>query len=130
MPTTDTWRSWCLRRTIPLCRVRWPLTPHAHQAVERRLTQAQPQGHGRQVTSRLAICAIGNGQRFAAGAAVWRVPEQPVAAWGRGCWADGSNGAPRPQPTGRPPYRTPTPKAALAARMAEGPSTAGCRRAC
>jgi hypothetical protein len=59
-----------------------------------------------------------------------RVQEKTVAAWRRGCCAYGIKGAPRPKPTGRPPNLTPTPQAALAALLDEGPIKAGFSRAC
>jgi transposase len=61
---------------------------------------------------------------------VLRVHEKTVAAWVRGFCSYGINGAPRHQPTGRPPKLTPTQKAALAALIDEGPIKAGFSGAC
>jgi transposase len=98
--------------------------------VERRLKKAQQQGHLRQVKYLLAILAVGNGQSFAEVAVVLRVHEKTVAAWVRGFCSYGLKGAPRHQPTGRPPKLTPTQKAALAALVDEGPIKAGLSGAC
>jgi transposase len=71
-----------------------------------------------------------DGQRLAQLAALFRVPEQTVTAWGRlGC-CYGLTGTPRQQPPGRPPQLTPPQQAARATRLDEGPVQAGCRGAC
>jgi transposase len=113
-----------------MCSVRLPLTPHSRRAVECRLKKAQQQGHLRQVKYLLAVLAVGEGQRFTEGAVILRVHERTVAAWVGGFCADGIKGAPRHKPTGRPPKRTPTQKAALVARIDEGPIKVGVSSAC
>jgi transposase len=113
-----------------MCSVRFTLTTQSRKAVERRLKTAQQQGHLRQVKYLLAILAVGEGRSFAEVAVVLRVHEKTVAAWVRRFCCDGLHGAPRPQPTGRPPKLTPTQKAALATLIDEGPLKAGFSSAC
>jgi transposase len=113
-----------------MCRVRFTLTSSSRKAVERHLQTAQHQGRLRQVTYGLALLAVGDGTSFAEIAVVFRIHEQTGATWVRGCWCDGLNGAPRHQPTGRPPKLTPMQKAELATLMDAGPIQAGCRSAC
>jgi transposase len=98
--------------------------------VERRLKTAQQQGNLRQVKYGLALLAVGDGRSFAEVAVVLRVHEKTLAAWVRGFCCDGIHGAPRQKPTGRPPKLTPTPKAALATLLDEGPLPAGFSGAC
>lgn len=61
---------------------------------------------------------------------VLRVPEKTVATWIHRFCCEGLHGAPRQQPTGRPPKLTPPQKAELAALIDEGPLQAGFRGAC
>jgi len=87
--------------------VRFPLAPAYRQAVAPPRQTAQPRGPGRQGTSRLARRAVLAGPRVAPVAWLWRGPEQTVVAGGRRGGGAGSQGAPRPQPTGRPPQLPP-----------------------
>jgi len=113
-----------------MCSVRFTLTTYSRKAVERRLKTAQQQGNLRQVKYGLALLAVGDGRSFAEVAVVLRVHEKTLAAWVRGFCCDGIHGAPRQKPTGRPPKLTPTPKAALATLLDEGPLPAGFSGAC
>ena len=130
MPTKETALTGCLWRSVPRCSVRFTLSTRSRKAVERQLQTAQQLGHLRQVTHLLAILAVMDGESFAQGAWVLRVHEKTVAAWVCAFWCDGLKGAPRKLLTGRPPKLTPTPKAALATLLAEGPAKAGCSGAC
>jgi transposase len=113
-----------------MCRVRFTISTQYRKDVERPRLTARQLGRRRQVHSLLAILAVMDGQRFAAVAVVLRVQERTGAAWVRMFCCDGVKGAPRQKPTGRPPQLTPTPKAALAQRMDEGPVLAGFSGAC
>ena len=113
-----------------MCRVRFPRSTHYRRAVERQLQTAPPLGHLRQVKFLRAILAVLDGQSCAEVALVLRVHAKTVAAWVRGFCCDGLKGAPRKQPTGRPPKLTPTQKAALARLMDKGPVKAGFSGAC
>jgi len=111
-----------------MCRVRLTLSTRSRQERARPLNTAPRLGHVRQVTSLLAILAVMDGQSCAPVALIVRVHAKTVAAWVCLFCCDGSRGAPRKKPTGRPPQLTP--KAALATLMHEGPVQAGCSRAC
>ncbi len=113
-----------------MCSVRFTLTTYSRKAVARQLKTAQQQGRLRQVKSCLALLAVGDGRSLAEVAEVLRVHEKTVATWVQGFCCEGIHGAPRQQPTGRPPKLTPTPKAALATLMDEGPLQAGFSSAC
>src|SRR5215475_10860501 len=130
MPTKETSLTGCLWRSVPRCSVRFTLSTRSRKAVERQLQTAQQLGHLRPVTHLLAILAVMDGESFAQGAWVLRVHEKTVAAWVCAFWCYGLKGAPRQLLTGRPPKLTPTPKAALATLLAEGPAKAGCSGAC
>lgn len=71
-----------------------------------------------------------DGQRLAEVASILRVHEKTVAAWVCLFCCYGTRGAPRKNPTGRPPKLTPTQKAALATLIDEGPVQAGFSSAC
>jgi transposase len=113
-----------------MCRVRLTLSTRYRKEVERHMKTAQRLGHWRQVTCRLAILAVVDGQSFAQVAVVLRVHEKTVAAWVRVFCGDGLQGAPRKQPRGRPPKLTPTQQEALATLLDEGPIKAGLSGAC
>jgi transposase len=113
-----------------MCSVRFTISTHYRKELQRQLKTAQPLGHLRQVTSLLAILAVMDGQHFAEVALVLRVHEKTVAAWVGLFCCDGTQGAPRKKPTGRPPKLTPTPKEALARLLDEGPVKAGFSGAC
>jgi transposase len=98
--------------------------------MERPLNTAPRLGPWRQVTSLRAILAVMDGQSLTAVAWSLRVHARTVAAWVCVFCGDGRRGAPRNNPTGRPPKLTPTPQAARAIRMDAGPVQAGVRRAC
>jgi transposase len=100
-----------------MCCRRFTLSASSRKEVERHLKTAQRLGYVRQGKSLLALLAGVEGQRVAQVAMVLHVPEKTVATWVR------------QKPTGRPPQRTPTPKAALATLMDEGPRQAGLRGA-
>jgi transposase len=98
--------------------------------VERHLQTAQHLGHMRQTKYFLAILAVIDGQNMAQVALVLRVHEKTVMTWLREFCCYGLQGAPRHQPTGRPPQLTPTQKATLATWIEEGPGQAGFSGAC
>src|SRR4029453_5546871 len=130
MPTTETLLTCCLWRNGPMCSVRFTLSTHYRRKVERQLQTAQQRGPLRQVKLLRAILAVRDGQSFTEVALVLRVHEKTVAAWVRLCCCYGLQGAPRTQPTGRPPKLTPTQKAARAILIDEGPVKAGFSGAC
>jgi transposase len=113
-----------------MCCMRFTISASYRKAVERRLKTAQRLGHVRQVKYLLAILAVVEGQNVTPVAVVLHVPEKTVATWGRIFCCYGLQGAPRQQPTGRPPKLTPTQKAALAPLSDAGPSKAGFSGAC
>jgi transposase len=113
-----------------MCSVRFTLTTHSRKAVERRLKTAQQQGHLRQVKYLLALLAVGDGRSFGEVAMVLHVHEKTVATWVHRFCCEGLHGAPRQQPTGRPPKLTRSQKAELAALIDEGPLQAGFTSAC
>jgi transposase len=94
------------------------------------LKTAQHLGNLRQVKSLLARLALLDGQRCAQVAVILRVHEKTVPKWVGVCCCEGLQGAPRQQPPGRPPTLTPTPHAARAPLMDEGPGQAGGSGAC
>ena len=93
-----------------MCSVRFTLTTYSRKAVARQLKTAQQQGRLRQVKSCLALLAVGDGRSLAEVAEVLRVHEKTVATWVQGFCGEGIHGAPRQQPTGRPPKLTPRQK--------------------
>jgi len=109
-----------------MCYFRLTISASYRQAVAGHLKTAQPLGHVRQGKSLLTILAVLDGQSLAQGALVLRGHEQTVATWGHVFGCDGLQGAPRTKPSGRPPQRTPTPKATRATLLAAGPVQAGC----
>jgi len=113
-----------------MCSVRFTISTHYRKDVEHQLKTARQLGQLRQVHYLLAILAVMDGQSFAEVAVVLRVHEKTVAAWVRMFCCYGIKGAPRQQPTGRPPKLTPTQKAALAQLIDEGPVRAGFSGAC
>ena len=113
-----------------MCCMRFTISASYRKEIERHLKTAQRLGHVRQVKYLLAILAVGEGQSFAQVALVLHVHEKTVATWVRIFCCYGLQGAPRQKPTGRPPKRTPTQKAALATLIDEGPSKAGFSGAC
>jgi transposase len=113
-----------------MCCIRFTISAHYRKDVERHLKTAQHLGHLRQVKYLLAILAVLDGQSFAQVALVLRVHEKTVATWVRVFCCYGSQGAPPPKPTGRPPKLTPTQKAALVTVIEEGPVQAGFSGAC
>jgi transposase len=113
-----------------MCSGRFPIATHSRKAVARQLKTAQHLGHLRQVQSLLAILAVMDGQSCAEVALVLRVHAKTVAAGVRVFCCDGSKGAPRKNPTGRPPQLTPTPTEARAMLIDEGPLQAGFSGAC
>jgi transposase len=113
-----------------MCSVRFTISTHSRQEVDRQLKTAQQLGNLRQVKYLLAILAVMDGQSFAQVALVLRVHEKTVTAWVCAFCCYGLQGAPRKKPTGRPPKLTPTQKAALATLIDEGPVKAGFSGAC
>ena len=113
-----------------MCSVRFTLSTRSRTEMARQLKTAQRLGHLRQVKYLLAILAVMDGQSLAPVALILRVHEKTVAAWVCMFCCDGSRGAPRKKPTGRPPKLTATQKAALATRIDEGPVQAGFSSAC
>ena len=113
-----------------MCNVRFTISPHSRQEVDRQLKTAQQLGNLRQVKYLLAILAVMDGQSFAQVALVLRVHEKTVTAWVCAFCCYGLKGAPHQKPTGRPPKLTPTQKAALATLIDEGPVKAGFSGAC
>jgi transposase len=130
MPAKATSLTCCLWRNVPRCSVRFTISTQYRKDVEHQLKTARQLGRWRQVHSLLALLAVMDGQSFAEVAVVLRVHEKTVAAWGRLFCGDGLTGAPRQQPTGRPPKRTPTQTEALAPLIDEGPVRAGFSGAC
>jgi transposase len=110
--------------------VRFTMSPADRQEVAGQLKTAQHLGNLRQGTYLLAILAVLDGQSCVQVAGVFRVHEQTIATWGGAFCGYGLKGAPRQKPTGRPPTLTPTPHAALATLLDEGPVKAGCSGAC
>jgi transposase len=113
-----------------MCSVRFTISTHYRQAVERQRKTAQQLGHLRQVKYLLAILAVMDGERFAQVALVLHVHEKTVAAWVCAFCCYGLKGAPRKPPTGRPSKLTPTQRAELATLIDEGPVKAGFSGAC
>ena len=113
-----------------MCCVRFPIAVSYRKEVERHLKTAHHLGQLRQVKYLLAILAVMDGQRCTQVAFVVRVHEKTVAPWVGVCCCYGGQGAPRQQPTGRPPTLTLTQTAALATRLDEGPGKAGGSGAC
>jgi hypothetical protein len=113
-----------------MCRVHVPLAPQDRKDVARHRKTARPWGRLRQGPSLLAILAVMDGQSVAEVALGVRVPERPIAAGVRVVCCAGRQGAPRQQPTGRPPPRTPTPQETLAKLIDEGAVQAGVSGAC
>lgn len=113
-----------------MCCVRFTMSSLDRKAVAHPLKTAQHLGNLRQGTSLLALLAVLDGQSVAQVAGVLRVHEKTVVTWVGVCCGYGLQGAPRQKPTGRPPTRTPTPPAALATLMDEGPIKAGVSGAC
>jgi transposase len=113
-----------------MCCLRFTMSSSDRKEVEHQLKTAQHLGNLRQVKYLLAIRAIVDGQSFAQVAVVLRVQEKTVIKWVGGFCCYGLQGAPRQKPTGRPPKLTPTPQAALAALIDEGPGKAGFSGAC
>jgi transposase len=113
-----------------MCCMRFTISASYRKEVEHLLKTAQRLGHLRQVKYLLAILAVMDGQSCAQVALVLRVPEKTGATGVHRFCCYGSQGAPRTKPTGRPPKLTPTPKAALATLLEEGPGQAGFRGAC
>ena len=120
---------WSLEE-CPMCSVRFTISTHDRTAVEHQLKTARRLGQWRPVQSWLALLAVMDGPRVAEVEVVWHVPAKTVAAWGRVCCGDGIQGAPRQQPSGRPPKLTPTPQEARAPRLDAGPVQAGFSGAC
>ena len=112
-----------------MCCVRFPISASYRKGVESHLKTAQHLGRLRQVTHLLALLAVLDGQSCAQVALVLRVHEKTVATWFSPFGCDGLQDTPRTQPTGRPPTLTPTPHAALATLIEEGPGKAGFRGA-
>jgi transposase len=113
-----------------MCNIRFIISTHYRQEVDRQLKTAQQLGNMRQVKYLLAILAVMDGQSYAQVALVLRVHEKTVAAWVCMFCCYGLQGAPRKKPTGRPPKLTPTQKAALATLIDDGPVKAGFSGAC
>jgi transposase len=113
-----------------MCNVRFTISTHSRQEVDRQLKTAQQLGNLRQVKYRLAILAVMDGQSVAQAALVLRVHEKTVTAWVGAFCCYGLKGAPHQKPPGRPPKLTPTQHAALATLIDEGPVNAGFRGAC
>ena len=113
-----------------MCSIHFTLTRRSHNRRERHPQTAQRLGHLRQVKSRLALLAVGDGQNFAEVALVLRVHEKTVATWVRRFCCDGLQGAPRHKSTGRPPKLPPTPQVACATLLDAGPIQAGFSGAC
>src|SRR5262249_46202950 len=109
-----------------MCCMRFTMSSSDRKAVEHQLKTAQHLGNLRQVKYLLAILAVLDGQSCAPAAGVLRVHEKPVVQGVGVFCCYGLQGAPRLQPTGRPPKLTPTQKAALAALIDAGPIKAGC----
>ena len=113
-----------------MCYMRFTISASYRKEVERHLQTAQRLGHVRQVKYLLALLAVVDGQSFAQVAVVLHVHEKTIATWVHLFCCYGLQGAPRRQPTGRPPKLTPTQKAALATLIDEGPDKAGFSGAC
>jgi transposase len=113
-----------------MCCMRFPRSPSARKEVAHHLKTAQHLGNRRQGTYLLAILAVLDGQSLAQVAGVLRVHEKTVAPWVGVFCGYGLQGAPRQKPRGRPPTRTPTPKATRATLIDEGPVKAGFSGAC
>jgi transposase len=113
-----------------MCCVRFTISAAYRKVVENHLKTAQHLGRLRQVKHLLAILAVLDGQSFAQVAVVLRVHEKTVATWFQAFCCSGLQDTPRTKPPGRPPKLPPTPKAALATVIEEGPVKAGCRGAC
>jgi transposase len=113
-----------------MCCLRFTMSSSDRKEVAHQLKTAQPLGNLRQVKYLLALLAVMDGQSFAQVAVVLRVQEKTVIQWVGVFCCYGLQGAPRQQPTGRPPQRTPTQHAALATLIDEGPVKAGFSGAC
>jgi hypothetical protein len=113
-----------------MCDVRWTISAASRKAGECHWQTAQPRGHWRRAQDGLALLAVIEGQSFAPVALVLRVHEQTGAPWIQACCCDGLRGAPRRQPTGRPPTLPPIPTTARAPGREVGPVQAGFRGAC
>jgi transposase len=113
-----------------MCCLRFTMSASYRKEVEHQLKTAQPLGNLRQGKYLLAILAVMDGPSGAQVAGGLRVQEKTVATWVRMFCCYGIQGAPRQQPTGRPPKLTPTQQAALVTRIDEGPVKAGFSGAC
>jgi transposase len=113
-----------------MCSVRFTISTHDRQDVERHLKTARQLGQLRQVQYWLAILAVMDGQSVAEVALVLRVHKTTITAWVCMFCCYGLKGAPRQKPTGRPPKLSPAQKAELAKLVDEGPVKAGFSGAC
>jgi transposase len=114
-----------LRRRIPLCAFRVPLSRRQRQALAHYLHTAQRSGQWHDVPCRLAILAVTEGQSCDPVALTRRVPLQTVHQWVRRLLVTGPTGLQRTKPSGRPSQRTTTQQHARAKLPDAGPVPAG-----
>jgi transposase len=113
-----------------MCCMRFTISASYRKEVARHVKTAQRLGHLRQVKYLLAVLAVVDGHNFAQVALVLRVHAKTIATWVRVFCCYGPQGAPHHKPTGRPPKRTSTQKAALVTWIEEGPVKGGFSGAC
>lgn len=113
-----------------MCAFRVILARHQRQELERQLHTAQHLGKLHDVTCRLALLAVTDGQSCDDVARTLRVTPKTVHQWLRRMLVEGLPGLRWKKSPGRPPKLTKTQKQTLAALIEAGPVQAGFASAC
>ena len=113
-----------------MCAFRVTLSRRQRQELERQLHMAQQVGQLHDVTCRLALLAVTDGQSCEEVALTLRVTPKTVHQWMRRLLVQGLHGLQRKKSPGRPPKLTKAQKHALAALIEAGPVQAGFASAC
>lgn len=113
-----------------MCSLRFTVSMHYRQEVEKQLKTAQRSSELRGTNYCLAMLAVMHGQPFEQFAQTLRVHLKTVTEWVRLVCCYGVKGAPYQKPSGRPPRLTATQKVEFARLLDDGPVKAGFTGAC